>query len=105
MTVALIHHALGVPRDAIMDDFMKSSSDPGLIAMAEPLAEAMSKKFGRTIRPALMRRLLDVQESFLAAFFDEIETRCGSVARYLDSAGLDEPGRERLRDRLLGGRP
>jgi len=101
MTVALIHHALGVLRADIVADFMKSSSAPGLLAMAEPLAARMSKKFGRTIRPELMRRLLDVQESFLHAFFDEIEDRSGSVDAYLDSVGLDETGRQRLRERLL----
>jgi len=50
-----------------------------------------------------MRKLLDVEEQYMAAFFGEIERVCGSTDAYLDAAGLTEPRRQRLRERLLTG--
>jgi len=97
MVVALIHHALGVSRDDIVADFMLSSREPGLMAMAPALVERM----GSTISLTLAEHLLDVRPSYLSAFLDEIEERSGSIDTYLDTIGLDAAGRERLRDRLL----
>ncbi len=101
--VALIQHALGTPREEIIADFMKSRESPGLKAMALPTARKLQEKFGVPVRLELMRKLLDVEEQYMAAFFDEIERVCGSTDAYLDAAGLIESRRQRLRERLLAG--
>lgn len=101
MLVALVHHALGVSRAHILADYMKSATDPGLAAAAGPMAEDMIQRFGAQIRVELMQALLKVRESWLAAFFDEVEARCGAMDAYLDSLGLTEPLRWRLREKLL----
>ncbi len=91
MVVALIHHALGVSRDDIVADFMLSSREPGLMAMAPALVEEV----GSTISLTLAEHLLDVRPSYLSAFLDEIEA-LGSIDTYLDTIGLNAAGRERL---------
>ncbi|WP_157219343.1 tyrosine-protein phosphatase [Flavisphingomonas formosensis] len=101
MVVALIQHALGVPRDAIIADFMRSSREPGLMAMAPALVETVRTHHGWALPLPLAEHLLDVRPSYLTAFLDEIEDRAGSLDAYLDATGLDAAGRERLRDRLL----
>ena len=41
---------------------------------------------------------------FLDAAFDEIQTRCGSIDRYLEEVlGVDTALRERIHARLLAG--
>ncbi|WP_277873248.1 tyrosine-protein phosphatase [Sphingomonas profundi] len=103
MFVALVLHALGVPRDAIVADYMRSSGAPGLLAMAEPAIRRFADRHGVAVRIELMRHLLDVKPDYLMAFFDEIEHRCGSVDAYLDTVGLTGSGRAELRRRLLVG--
>jgi protein-tyrosine phosphatase len=101
MFVALIHHALGVSREDIMSDYLKSRDAPGLRAMAEPAARKMTERFGFPVTVDLMRHLLDVKPAYLDSFFDSIEQRCGSVDAYLDDLGIDETACETLRGRLL----
>jgi len=100
---ALVQHALGTPREEIIADFMKSREAPGLKAMALPTARKLEEKFGIPVPLELMRKLLDVEEQYMAAFFDEIERVCGSIDGYLDTAGLTEHRRRLLRERLLTG--
>ena len=101
--VALIQHALGATHDEIVTEFMKSRHVPELRAMAEPYARRMEQRFGRPARIELMKKLLDVEEDYLASLMVEIENRCGSVDAYLDAAGLNAARRERLRARFLTG--
>jgi len=101
MFVALIHHTLGVSREDITSDYMKSRDAPGLRAMAEPAARKMTERFGFPVTVDLMRHLLDVKPAYLDSFFDAIEQRCGAVDTYLDDLGIDEAAREMLRGRLL----
>ena len=99
--VALIHHALGVPRDAIMANYMQSREASNLPALAPVMAENMKKRFGVTIPLQLMTKLLNVEEQYLDAFFKSIEEQSGSIDAYLDSAGLTEKRRELLRQKYL----
>lgn len=101
MVAALILHALGVPREAIMADYMRSSRDPGLMAMAPPLVVGLRERNGSVITLELAERLLDVQPTYLDAFFDEIAQRSGSPDQYLDAIGIDDVVRKRLRAHLL----
>lgn len=101
MLVALIQNALGVCPDAIMANYMQSRHAAGLIAMAEPAALRLADRFGVPVDIELMRYLLDVKETYLLSFFDEIEQRCGTIDDYLATLGLDEGARVRLRAKWL----
>lgn len=103
MVVALIQHALGVSRDDIFADYMKSSRDPGLMAMATALVDVAKERQFAPISLSLARHLLDVKPSYLDAFLTEIESRMGSIDAYLDANGLDANAREVLAGRMLVG--
>jgi protein-tyrosine phosphatase len=99
--VALIQHALGVPQDAILEDYLKWRQTPGLERYVSDTAGKLRERMGVGVRVELVAKLLDVEPAYLQAFFGEIVRRCGSVDAYLDACGLDATGRERLRVRLL----
>lgn len=103
MVVALIHHALGVSRDDIFADYLKSSQDPGLMAMAAALVELAHERQLAPISLPLARHLLDVKPWYLEAFLSEIEDRAGSIDAYLDAIGFDAAAREALAERMLTG--
>jgi protein tyrosine/serine phosphatase len=99
--VALIQHALGVPRDEILADYMKWRATPGLEQYVQGTAQKLQERLGARVRVDLVAKLLDVEEAYLGEFFAEIERRCGSIDAYLDTCGLDATRRELLRSRLL----
>lgn len=103
MVVALIQYALGVSRDDIFADYMKSSQEPGLMAMADALVEHAYERQLAPISLPLARHLLDVKPDYLDAFFSEIENRAGSINAYFDAVGFDARARETLSERMLSG--
>lgn len=95
MVVALMHHALGVERDAMYENFLLSNEAEGLHAMAEEVRRRVRENHGHDYSPELMRHLIGVEASYLDAFFDEITRRSGSVDAYLAGVGFDQRARER----------
>ena len=101
MIVAIIHSILGVSFDEIMADFMLSAHVPGLAEMAEAYVETASRQYGYAVPPALLQKLMRVEEDYLHAAFRAIEAQSGSMDAYLDEMGVDAAMRARLQDRLL----
>jgi protein tyrosine/serine phosphatase len=99
--VALIQHALGVARQEIVEDYLKWRETPGLSQFVQDTARKLQERMGTGVSVELVAKLLDVEESYLDAFFGEIERRCGSIDAYLDTCGLDATRRDVLRRRLL----
>jgi protein tyrosine/serine phosphatase len=97
----LILHALGVPRDAILADYMRSRRAPGLPEMAAAIATLIADELGRERAEALTNQMHDVDEDYLLAAFATMEAECGSIDAYLESLGLDADRGEALRERLL----
>lgn len=98
---AMMLEALGVPREAIVDDYLESARRRA----PEDLAEALIAWSG--LRPsargvAAIRTIAGVDRGFLAAAYDTVERDWGSVPAYLAQAGLDDALRARLRASLLG---
>jgi protein-tyrosine phosphatase len=105
---AMIHSALGVPREVIVSDYLLSTryrhpewEMPLLDAAAHPndpvvqlFAKYQQRPNWKTPDP-----LIDAQgQPFLAGAFDEINTRWGSVEAYLDQeVGVHHAELERLR--------
>jgi protein-tyrosine phosphatase len=82
---ALTLLALGVPREAVIADFMQSNGRWRMQGEAADWA-----------------LLASVRADYLACAFEEIERGWGSTDAYLSSAlGQDEAARQRLRGRLL----
>jgi protein-tyrosine phosphatase len=91
--------ALGVDRDAILADYLRTNE------LADGVNEAiMGAMLVR--RPGLdlsaIRPVLEVRESYLAAAYDEAERRHGGMDGYLrDALGIDDALRDTLRANLL----
>ena len=98
---ALILHALGVSRDAIIADYMRSGQSQALQDMAAAVAERVSGELGAERAAALTRQMYGVEEDYLIGAFDAIEQECGSLDNYLASLGLDAALAGSLRRRLL----
>lgn len=99
--VSLILHALGVPRDAIMADYMRSRGSPGLLRMAASTADKLAEELGREQAESLAAQMYDVHEVYLEAAWAEMERQCGSLDGYLESAGFTAAHATALRERLL----
>ncbi|AJT62885.1 tyrosine-protein phosphatase [Streptomyces chattanoogensis] len=99
LSIAVTLLAVGVERDAIEADYLKSNephrrykirrSDNSAVGMSPEVMELLSPLFG-------------AHSDYLAAAFETIEQTWGSTEKYLaDGLGLAPATRERLRDRLL----
>jgi protein-tyrosine phosphatase len=99
--VALLLHALGVPQDVIVDDYLRSSP-PDPHPRAEEMLREFEQLFGLTIDTATLRPLLDVHPDYLGAAFEALDVEYGSVGDYLARhGGLDDAALQRLRERWL----
>ncbi|MFE0192159.1 tyrosine-protein phosphatase [Streptomyces sp. NPDC058989] len=101
LSVAVTLLAVGVERDAIEEDYLKSNephrrykirrSDNSAVGMSPEVLELLSPLFG-------------AHADYLTAAYDAIEKTWGSTESYLtDGLKLAPATRERLRDRLLEG--
>ncbi|MGY5129178.1 tyrosine-protein phosphatase [Streptomyces nigrescens] len=99
LSVAVALLAVGVERDAIEADYLKSNdphrrykirrSDNSAVGMSQEVMELLSPLFG-------------AHTDYLTAAYDAIERTWGSTEKYLtDGLGLTPATRERLRDQLL----
>jgi len=98
---AMLLAALGVPAEAIMDDYLESSRR----RPPDELAAALIAWSG--IRPsangiAAIEAIASVRPEYLDAAHRQIEDDWGSVPAYLRTCGLDDTTRERLAAALLG---
>lgn len=99
VTTAVVLLALGVERDAIVEDYLKSNAPHRRYRVRRgPTAEG-----GRS--PEVMRLLaplFDARAEYLHAAFAQIDEEWGGVDRYLHEGLAVTPAhRERLRQRLL----
>ena len=101
MMCGIILHCLGVPRQTIIDDYLRSGGAPGLLAMKPIMARRAKRRYGVDLDPVAVAALLDVKPEYLTSTFDEIEKRSGSVEAYLAEQGIDDAVLEALRRNLL----
>lgn len=99
--IALIQHILGFDREAISSEYMRTNDSADLAAMAPQLAERLTAAGSKGITTEVTRRIMRVHSSYLAAAFDEIERRCGSIDAYLALLGIETGTIEKLRTTLM----
>jgi protein-tyrosine phosphatase len=97
---ALILSALGVARESIMADFLRSSKAPSLEGLKRRAFEWARQHHGQEITQSTVDALLDVEPAYLQAAFQQIERRCGSVAGYWQESGVSAAITAQLRDRF-----
>jgi protein-tyrosine phosphatase len=98
--VAMLLDALGVPREAIVEDYLES----GRRRPPEALARALVAMAGLPPTDSLLSAfatIASVRTEFLVAALDAVEREHGSSEAYLVSCGLDPQARDTLRARLL----
>ncbi|MER6614267.1 tyrosine-protein phosphatase [Streptomyces xantholiticus] len=99
LSIAVSLLAVGVERDAIEADYLKSN-DPHRrykVRRSDSSPDAMSPEVMELLSP-----LFDARAEYLAAAFDAIEEHWGTTERYLsEGLRLAPETRERLRERFL----
>ncbi|MGK5530791.1 tyrosine-protein phosphatase [Streptomyces sp. URMC 129] len=102
LTVAVTLLALGVEREAIAADYLKSNAPHRRYLIRRGAAT----EGGGTVLSAevseLLAPLFDARAEYLQTAFDEIDAVWGGTKRYLaEGLGLTAADRDRLRDQLL----
>lgn len=72
---------LGVPREVIMEDYMRSNDY--ILPMYDTLIQKFVAAGGS---PSIPRAIFGVKEEYLNAAFDEVQTKYGSIEKYFSEA-------------------
>jgi len=102
--VAVVLHALDIPDDGIMADYMASSrlSIEPSAGLRDKMFRLLRKVTGAPPSDAMIRAILEVRPEYLHAAYDAVRTEWGSMDGYLaDTCGLGPTGLRQLRDRWL----
>ena len=104
-TVATVLEAIGVPRDAIVSDFLRSNA--AVPQLRERILESVRDRSETpevvTFAEArLTDEVLGVQEAYLAAARQSIVQNYGSLDAYLEGAGVRADDIAKVRTALLG---
>jgi protein-tyrosine phosphatase len=100
--VALLHSALGVHPDDILDDYLLTNSAGDSEARVAVLKADLQRRFGATMSDEAVRVVTSVEPAFLESAFGAIRQRHGNISAYLeDVLGVTSQMREALIDRLV----
>lgn len=98
--VAMLLAAVGVPRDAIVDDYLESARRTPAPALAARLVERAGLSPTERERAAI-ETIADVRTEYLDAALGEAERTHGSLDGWLRAAGVDDALRAALERALL----
>ncbi|MDB6061258.1 MAG: protein-tyrosine phosphatase [Verrucomicrobiaceae bacterium] len=100
--IAVILHALGVPRETIYSDYMLSREHATTDRFAGSIIQSFGDAFGFAPNDATIRALTNVEEAYLDTGLEEAALLAGSFDAYIrDRIGLTEAETEQLRGLLL----
>ena len=100
MVVAFVLDALGVRRQDIMADFLRTN-DSGRSVHAEREMAAFHERL-RSLSPGAIAAMQGVRPEWLETLFSRVAAQYGSVARFLaDHVGIGEAGLAQLRANYL----
>lgn len=106
-TVAVVLETVGVPRDAIVADFLRSNA--AVPQLRERILESIRNRAEETTTPEIVTfaearlndEVLGVREEYLDAAKRTIDADYGSTAGYLEALGVTTDQVSRLRESLL----
>lgn len=102
IAVAMLHLAVGVHRDDVMEDYLLTNTAGDPEARIAAGAETIRAITGQ-LDEAVLRVLMGVEAEYLDTALAAVTERHGSVDGYLEQAlGVDAVLRERLRAALVG---
>ena len=97
--VVLMLMALGVPREAIMHDYLLSHKYFSVNKEIKRLINKYQKIYDSRVDENLLRPMLEARESYLGAALDHIEKHYGTPEQYLlKKFSIDQNSLETLRD-------
>jgi len=96
--VALLMLSIGVARDAVISDYMRSESFGHGLRAKGPLAHAFGTMFGFSVDEQAVTAIVGVDAEYLTAALEAIDAVWGSMDGYFASAGVDDRRRNALRE-------
>lgn len=100
--IAMLLHALRVPDDAILADYLRSNAASNRASLQAKVAKLLHELLGATAPPDMLAAIIAARGDYLDAALARIAADHGSVDGYLhDAIGLSVAERERLAGRLL----
>lgn len=103
-TVAVVLETAGVPRDAILADFLRSND--AVPRLREAILESVHERSGETpevltfAEARLTEEVLGVREEYIVTAYRTIEERYGSLPGYMEAAGVTDEQIAKVRARL-----
>ncbi len=88
-------------REAVLADYLRSDIFAKNLRLGGDISEAFEHTFGFTPSEATINAMIGVDPEYLAAAFDAIQSRWGSVEEYFRSAAVTSEAVARLRAALL----
>jgi protein tyrosine/serine phosphatase len=102
IAVALLHMALGVHPDDVLEDYLLTNTVGNSTERIAALTRYFHGRAGPKMSDAALRIVLTVDEQFLHAALQAIKQQCGSVDEYLESTlGITRAMRAALAARLV----
>jgi len=99
--IALLLALLGVGRDEIDADYLRSDVFATNLDLCSSIAESFKMMFGFSPSAVAIRTMLGVDSEYLDAAFEAVARDFGSVDAYFTSAGLDKDQLEQFRSAML----
>ena len=100
VAVGLLLKTVGVTRDAILADYLKSDIFGKNMVLQGSIEQGFMESFGFMPNQAAVDALIGVDAVYLLASLDQIETKWGGIEGYCDAAGVTAAMRTEL-SRLL----
>ncbi len=102
IAATMLLHILGVNKDDQREEFLRTNQSPTFDVLVQQSLPGIEERLGRKLEVDAVRDLLGVREEYLDTFHAEVERDYGSFDDYLTRViGVDEPQRERLKERFL----
>lgn len=102
IAATLLLHVLGVSDADQRAEFMLTNASPTFHVLAAQSVPGIEERLGRKLDEEAKRALLQVDEDYLDRFIEIAAEDFGSLDGWLEGAiGVDEPLRQRLRDRFV----
>jgi len=110
VAVTLILETLGVNRETIMEDYLLTNEishaqEKAALLARERKTSSIGKKSARTASASAWFPIVGVQPEMLAAFYQSVDERYGSMDAFLTELGVDQNARHALATSLTTEQP
>lgn len=102
VSIALLLEMAGVPRDLIMQDYLRSAIFGENLTRGGALGPGLMASYGFMPSPGQVDALIGVRPDYLHAAWAEIARGWRDVPSYFEEAGLDGAQQRRIRTVLVG---